>query len=50
MTNEEIYKERLERIKAIVDVMKQHGEIGLTTLTQLRLALEWVPEEGQENE
>jgi len=41
---DEIYKERLERVKAIVDVMEQSGDIDLTTLTQLRLALEWLPE------
>ena len=33
MTLVENYNERLERVKAIVDVMEQHGEIALTMLT-----------------
>jgi len=43
VTREEILQERLDRVTAIVDVLEQHGEIDLTILTQLRMALNWEP-------
>lgn len=45
MTREEILQERLDRVAAIVDVIEQHDELDATTLTQLRQALSWLPEE-----
>lgn len=47
MKREEILQERLDRIRAIVNVLEQNGDIDLTTLTQLQLALDWEP--GQDN-
>lgn len=47
MKREEILQERLDRIRAIVNVLEQNGDIDLTTLTQLQLSLDWEP--GQDN-
>jgi len=44
MTREEILQERLDRIAAIVDVIEEHGDLDATTLTQLRQALRWLPD------
>jgi hypothetical protein len=41
----ETLQERLDRIAAIVDVIEQHGDLDLTTITQLRLALTWEPQQ-----
>jgi len=40
-----ILQERLDRVSAIVDVIEQHGDLDATTLTQLRQALNWVPDD-----
>jgi hypothetical protein len=40
-----ILQERLDRVAAIVDVIEQHGDLDATTLTQLRQALSWVPDD-----
>jgi len=49
MTREEILQERLDRVAAIVDVLEQHGDLDVTTMTQLRLALSWVPDAVDES-
>ena len=40
-----ILQERLDRVAAIVDVIEEHGDLDATTLTQLRQALSWIPDD-----
>jgi len=39
-----ILQERLDRVSAMVDVIEEHGDLDATTLTQLRQALSWIPD------
>lgn len=50
MTEAEELKERLDRVRAIINVMEQHGEVDLTILTQLKIAVDGELYGGDEDE